>query len=150
MFMLHKETVVDTTLDRAWNFISKPQNLNLITPDDMHFKIITHLPEKMNEGMMIHYRVRIPYLGIRSWVSRIYDVVEGHSFVDEQVAGPYKYWHHHHVIEPVDNGVLFTDRITYLPPFGPVGTLANRLFVRKSLNRIFTYREERIHELLAG
>jgi ligand-binding SRPBCC domain-containing protein len=68
--------------------------------------------------------------------------------VDEQIRGPYKYWHHHHVIEPVDNGVLFTDHVEYKPPFGPIGQIANGLFIKGKLDEIFSFRARRLNELL--
>lgn len=148
MYTLHKKTVVKTTLDEAWAFIKNPANLNAITPDDMNFEIMTHVPEEMTNGMLIEYRVDLPLLGRRKWVSEIKDIVPLHSFVDEQTTGPYKYWHHHHVIEPVEEGVLFTDRISYTPPFGAIGKLGNAVFIHKKLENIFSYRGERLNEIL--
>ena len=37
-----------------------------------------------------------------------------------------------------------TDRVRYSMPFGPIGRLAHRLFVRRDLRRIFDYRRERM------
>ena len=35
---LEREQTIATELDTAWNFISAPQNLDRITPDDMDFE----------------------------------------------------------------------------------------------------------------
>ena len=147
-YTLRKTTVVNTTLDMAWDFIRNPANLNLITPDDLHFEIVTDLPSRMYEGMIIEYRVKIPVIGRQSWVSELMDIVEGRSFADVQLRGPYKYWHHHHAIEPTDGGVLFTDQVTYEVPFGILGRVAHALFIRRTLERIFRHREERLQALL--
>jgi ligand-binding SRPBCC domain-containing protein len=50
-------------------------------------------------------------------------------------------WHHQHFIEPTDQGVLMTDIVSYSPPLGFLGVLANNIFIRKQLKAIFNYRE---------
>jgi ligand-binding SRPBCC domain-containing protein len=94
----------------------------------------------MYPGMIISYKVS-PLLGIKlNWVTEITHVKEFEYFVDEQRIGPYSMWHHQHKIEPIQNGVLMTDIITYRPPFGIVGALANTLIIKKQLQQIFNYR----------
>lgn len=148
IYKLNKETVVDTTLERAWNFISNPANLNLITPDDMRFTIVTELPDQMVEGILVEYRVRIPFIGTQPWLSELKHIVPGQSFVDVQLSGPYKLWHHYHSIEETGGKVRFVDRIIYEVPYGFIGQIAHALFIRKTLERIFSHREARLQELL--
>ena len=40
-----------------------------------------------------------------------------------------------------------SDIISYKPPFGFLGSIANSLFIRKKVNEIFTYREAKLIEL---
>jgi ligand-binding SRPBCC domain-containing protein len=141
MYKLHRETVVKTTLEKAWAFIQNPANLNLITPDDMSFEIRSELPERMFEGMLVEYRVKIPVLGIRPWLSELKHIVPGRSFVDEQRIGPYALWYHYHGLEETDEGIKFIDEVTYEVPFGLIGRIAHALFIRKTLDRIFDFRE---------
>ncbi|MDF7826825.1 SRPBCC family protein [Pontiellaceae bacterium B12227] len=148
MYTLHKEIIVDTTLQEAWDFIRNPANLNLITPDDMAFEILTELPEEMTEGMLVEYRVNIPVLGKQPWLSELKHIVPQSSFVDEQKIGPYKLWYHYHGIEACEGGVLFTDHVVYEVPFGFLGKLAHSLFIGKTLERIFSFREKQFAHLL--
>lgn len=148
MYTLHKQLVVNTTLQKAWDFIRNPGNLNLITPDNMAFEIKTELPDEMFEGMLIEYRVKIPVIGKQLWLSELKHIVPLSSFVDVQLIGPYKLWHHYHAIEPHKDGVLFTDHVTYEVPFGIFGKIANSLFISKMLDRIFQYREQRFSLIL--
>ena len=138
-----KETqFIPTTLDILWDFISSPQNLKKITPPSMGFDVITSdLPEKMYAGMIIAYHVR-PLFGIKTtWVTEITHVNELKYFVDEQRFGPYTMWHHQHLIEPVEGGILMTDIIDYQPPMGFIGAIANKLVIRKTLKEIFAFRK---------
>jgi len=150
MYTLHRETTVQTSPAQAWAFICNPANLNLITPDDMRFEIRSELPDRMFEGMLVEYRVKIPLLGMQPWLSELKYIVEGHSFVDEQKIGPYKLWYHFHGLKAVPGGVRFTDHVTYEVPFGLIGRLAHVLFIRRTLERIFDYREQQLNKLLTS
>jgi ligand-binding SRPBCC domain-containing protein len=147
-FYQFKQTLkINASLDDVWDFISSPRNLKLITPEYMGFDITTKdLPEKMYPGMMIGYKVK-PLLGIpTTWVTEITHVREGQYFVDEQRVGPYTIWHHEHFIEPINGGVLMKDIVSYKPPFGILGSIANRLVIRKKLEEIFEYRSVAIEK----
>jgi len=130
-----------------WEFISVPQNLNKITPPDMAFEIIGEPPEKTYTGLLLEYRVKVPLLGWSTWLTEIKYVEEGVSFMDEQRVGPYKLWLHTHKLEDVDGGTRMTDDIRYLVPFGPIGLLANAVFVGRTLRRIFDYRRVKMEEI---
>jgi ligand-binding SRPBCC domain-containing protein len=71
-------------------------------------------------------------------------------FVDEQRYGPYSLWHHQHHFRPVPEGVEMTDIVHYRIPLGPLGNLANTLFVRRKLDALFDYRRNIIPKLLLG
>jgi ligand-binding SRPBCC domain-containing protein len=145
---LHREQVVKTDIDTAWDFIRSPRNLKKLTPDDLSFEIVTDLPDEMYNGLLIEFQVGIPLLGKQSWLTEIKYVRQRHSFVDEQRLGPYRLWYHYHEIQPEDNGVRFIDEVHYALPLGPLGTIAHALYVRKTLLHVFNYRERMIPELL--
>lgn len=147
MYTLETSQKIPATLEAVWDFMSSPINLKHITPEHMGFDILTpNLPEKIYPGMMIAYRVS-PILGIKMrWVTEITHVSEGHYFVDEQRYGPYRIWHHEHHLEAIPGGVLMRDRVSYLPPFGFLGDLAQALFIKKQLKAIFEFRERKLEE----
>ena len=98
----------------------------------------------MYPGMIISYKVS-PLLGIKvKWVTEITHIKEKEYFIDEQRIGPYSMWHHQHKILPIKSGVLMTDIVTYKPPFGFLGTLSNKIFIKKQLDEIFNFRESAI------
>ena len=91
-------------------------------------------------GLEIDHRIR-PLLGIPMlWRSRIESFDPPHSFVDVQVRGPYRLWHHTHSFEPDGDGTLMRDRVRYALPFGSLGEAAHALLVRRDLDRIFAVR----------
>lgn len=141
-----QEQKIKASLDEVWDFISSPRNLKEITPKYMGFDIITpDIPDKMYQGMIIGYKVS-PLLGIKtSWLTEITHVVDKKYFVDEQRIGPYKLWHHQHILEELPDGsVLMKDIVTYQPPFGFLGAIANSILIRKKLNEIFEFRNQAV------
>lgn len=146
-YQFKKEMKVNASLDALWDFISSPKNLKEITPDYMGFDITSKdLTEKMYPGMIISYRVK-PFLGIgTTWVTEITHVKNREYFVDEQRVGPYSIWHHEHIIEEIENGVLMKDIVSYQPPFGFLGRIANGLIIKRKLHEIFKYRSQAIEK----
>jgi len=142
-YQFQREQFIKSSIEKIWDFISSPQNLKRITPQDMGFDIRTpNLPDKIYEGMIISYTVR-PLFGIpTNWVTEITHIRDKSYFVDEQRVGPYKLWHHQHIILPEKNGVLMKDIVSYQPPFGWLGSIANVLVIKNKLNEIFDYRTE--------
>jgi ligand-binding SRPBCC domain-containing protein len=147
MYQLKRQQLVKTDMATCWDFFSSPGNLQKITPKYMGFDVLTEVPEKMYEGLMIEYRVR-PLLGIpMNWITEITHVKEHHFFVDEQRKGPYRIWHHEHHFETVDNGVLMSDIVSYELPFGILGKIAHPILVQRKLNEIFDFRFEIVEEI---
>ncbi len=147
-FQLHKTHKIPATIDQVWDFISSPDNLKKITPEYMGFNITSKLlSEKMYPGMIISYEVS-PVMGIKmTWVTEITQVKDKEYFVDEQRVGPYSIWHHEHKIEQIEGGVLMTDIISYKPPFGILGSIANSLLIKKQLQEIFDFRKGAIERM---
>ncbi len=148
VYTLKTKQIVKTSLDEAWDFFSSPANLKVITPPNMGFDIITEeVAKKMYEGQIIAYKVK-PVLGIpMTWVTEITHVKDHLFFVDEQRKGPYLMWHHEHHFKEVEGGVEMTDIISYIPPFGFLGSIANQLFIKNQLKTIFDFRFQKVETL---
>lgn len=81
-----------------------------------------------------------------TWVTEIKSVEVGHSFIDEQRFGPYRFWHHRHTFEEIHGGILMRDLVHYSLGFGPFGAIAHAIFVRQKLETIFGFREQILAE----
>lgn len=135
------------SLDAAWDFFSRPENLAKITPAALGFEITSPPQQEMYAGMIVSYRVR-PLAGIAvPWVTEISQVRQPHFFVDEQRSGPYRFWHHQHHFEAVGSGIRMTDLVHYQLPFGLPGQLLLGRLVARRLDAIFTCRERVLAEL---
>jgi ligand-binding SRPBCC domain-containing protein len=114
-----------------------------MTPPWLQFELLTPAPIEMRPGTRIDYRIRVHGFPIR----RRTEIAEWqlpHRFVDVQLRAPYTLWHHTQAFEERDGGTRCADRIRYRPRGG---ALMNWLFVSRDVERIFRYRQQRMHEL---
>jgi len=149
MYILERQQRVTASVEQAWAFLQNPANLDRITPLDLQFRIVTDVPAIMYNGLIVEYRITIPLMGTHTWVTEIKHIREGLSFVDEQRLGPYRFWYHYHAIRQENDGVLLIDQVFYQPPFGLLGQLLHRFYIRRTLERIFEYRRQRLNEFLS-
>ena len=141
VYQLKKSQKIPVPLEQVWDFIASPKNLKIITPPYMGFDITSdNQEEKMYEGMIIRYKVS-PVLGIKTtWVTEITHIKPFQYFVDEQRVGPYNLWHHEHFVDKVEGGTMMTDIVTYQPPMGFLGSIANTMLIKRKLDEIFDFR----------
>lgn len=134
-------------LDEAWEFFSTPKNLDMLTPDDMSFNIISGADDKAYAGQLITYKIKPLFNIPMNWVTEITHCVHQKYFTDEQRFGPYKFWHHQHHFNEVKDGVIMKDVLNYALPFGLLGELMGKLMLHKKVQQIFSYREEKLNEI---
>jgi ligand-binding SRPBCC domain-containing protein len=144
---LEREQVVPRPLDESFEFFSRASNLERITPPWLNFAMLTPEPIEMRAGAVIQYRLRLHRIPIR-WISQIEEFVESRRFVDRQLRGPYRLWHHRHEFASVLGGTRVRDHVDYALPLGPLGELAHAAVVRRDLARIFDYRYAAVARML--
>lgn len=147
--LLQQVQVLPIPVAEAWAFFSHPQNLAVITPEQLNLKFTNEVyGDTIYAGQIITYKVK-PLLGIPLfWLTEITHVEPLRFFVDEQRRGPYALWHHQHHFKSIAGGTEMTDIIHYQLPFGPLGNLALPI-VKKQLAQIFAYRRQKV-EVLFG
>lgn len=150
IYTLHSIQNLPISVSEAWDFLSNPDNLKVITPDYMGFHIQSKTDRPMYAGQIIEYIVT-PILGIKTkWVTEITHVKKEEYFVDEQRFGPYSLWHHTHFIKEIDGGVQMEDIVKYKLPLGKLGQLAHPILVKPKLNEIFEFRKNKLTKLFGS
>ena len=141
------EQKIPVDVKAAWNFFSHPKNLAAITPKKLHLHFINNIfSEEMYAGQIIEYKVR-PFLNIPFyWMTEITHIDDFKFFVDEQHYGPYSLWHHQHHFKAIEGGTVMTDIVHYKIPFWFLGDIANSLFVKAQLKKIFDYRYKAVED----
>ena len=142
--LLFREQWVPQPLAKVFPFFADADNLQALTPPWLNFRILTPAVE-LRPGALIEYKLHLHGVPLR-WRTLIGVWEPPHRFVDEQLSGPYRLWHHEHTFTERDGGTVLTDNVRYLAPGGPLAPLVHRVFVRPELERIFDYRQKIIAE----
>ncbi len=143
---LEREQLLPHPLDRVFAFFANARNLERITPPLLGFAVVDQAPTEMRAGTLIQYRLRLHGLSI-DWLTQIDDWEPGVRFVDRQMAGPYRLWHHTHSFEARGEATIMRDTVRYALPLWPLGEVAMPL-VRRDLKRIFDFRRDSVGKLI--
>lgn len=137
-YRLTTELLVAEPRGQVFDFFADAFQLETITPPSLRFSVCTPRPLEMRSGVLIDYKLRLHGWPIR-WRSKISNWKPPYQFVDEQLKGPYRYWHHLHTFDDVDGGTLVRDIVHYAIP---LGFIMHPLLVRRDLTTIFEYRRK--------
>ncbi|MGC4071759.1 MAG: TIGR01777 family oxidoreductase [Nibricoccus sp.] len=122
----------------AWHL--RAGALERLMPPWERTEIVKH--EGVHEGARVVVKTKAgPFRP--EWEVEHRDVIDGRQFRDVQIRGPFKRWEHTHRIEAEGSAeCILTDEIVYELPGGAVGNLIAGGWVRKKLERLFSYRHE--------
>jgi ligand-binding SRPBCC domain-containing protein len=147
--VLSRTHELEGTPAEVFPFFSDAFNLESITPRFLDFAVLTPAPIHLTTGTVIQYAMRLHGVPV-TWISSIQQWDPPYGFVDTQLSGPYRFWHHTHTFEALPGErTLMRDEVRYELPFPPLGEIAMPL-VRRDLERIFTYRGEVLPRALAA
>lgn len=144
--VLEREQFVPRPLGEVFAFFSDAANLERLTPERLHFKILSPLPIAMKPGALIDYELRLFAVPFR-WRTLIETFEPMRRFTDTQLRGPYRSWHHLHEFEAAAGGTRMWDRVEYEVPLGPLGEVARSLFVTRQVESIFDFRREAVDRI---
>jgi len=148
--VLRREQKLPGTPDAVFPFFADAHNLEAITPPWLGFRVTTPQPIEMRPGTLIEYELRLRGIPL-AWLTSIQDWTPGVRFVDAQLSGPYKLWHHTHEFEPDGaGGTVMRDTVRYALPYWPLGEVAHALLVRRDLARIFDFRATAVAQRLTA
>ncbi len=145
-YYLKREIEVDAPIEKVFTFFSNAENLERLTPQFLKFKILTPLPIDMKVGTIIEYRIDLFKIPFR-WRTRITEWENGRKFVDIQEKGPYKLWNHEHLFFQEGDKTRIVDIVAYELYGGVFAPLVHLLFVRRQIEQIFNYRNNKIAEI---
>ena len=115
---------------------------------DAHQDAFGHTGERVVAGVMsgpmalgdevtweaVHFGVR------QRLTARITAYERPHRFVDEMVHGAFARFTHEHRFEPMPDGTRVVDVFDYASPLGPLGWLADALFLEAYMTRLLAGR----------
>jgi len=116
-------------------------------PPDQMEEVVSCTVTPLCEGAHITFRAK--HGGVwRKLEAEIADWNPPNSFTSRQVKGPFGSWVHRHKFVPFQAGTLMTDQIEYTVPAGPLGILAEKLWLGSHLDEFFHFRQAEAKRLL--
>ena len=160
MAAYQRRTRIAAPFDRVWDFYSRVEGLEALTPDWMNLRVEWVRgpdgdpdPAVLEAGSAIHLSVRPFGVGPRqSWTSHIAERWEREGeavFRDTMTDGPFPHWVHTHAFHAVDGGTVVDDRVSYELPFGAAGRALGPVAV-VGFEPMFRYRHRETRRLLEG
>jgi ligand-binding SRPBCC domain-containing protein len=145
-YRFHRELTLPLPRSAVFDFFSRAENLERITPPWLRFRTLTPSPIELRKGARIAYALRLRGLPLR-WLTEIAEWDPPHRFVDIQLRGPYRLWRHTHTFEDAPGGARIVDDVEYALPLGWLGALAHP-FVERDIRQIFDYRTQAVRSAL--
>lgn len=145
-FLYNTELWLPRLRNEVFAFFADARNLETITPPWLQFNVLTPSPIVMRPGALIDYQLRVHGFPLR-WRTEITEWQPPYRFVDQQIRGPYRLWHHTHSFMERDGGTLCRDEVIYRPRGG---WLIDWLFVRRDVAQIFAYRTKQLQRIFPG
>jgi len=68
--------------------------------------------------------------------SKVTEMTSPDRFVDVQIEGPFRRFHHEHRFERLENETLMTDIIDFTSPVGPIGRLVDRIALERYMAKL--------------
>jgi len=82
----------------------------------------------------------------RQFTSKITEMQSPVLFTDEMVKGDFLSFHHEHHFKATANGTIMIDLLNFETPYGMLGKIANRIFLRSYLEKLLARRNAVIKE----
>ena len=150
---LRFESVVDQSIARVWAaFQNVTELLPALTPPAQGLILESADPLPPRIGTTVVISIQSP-IGRQRWTARYTAFDPPHAtvtgtearFVDEQTAGPFKFWRQSHEFEAAsDTTTRCIDVIDYAAPYGPLGAVADAVLIRHLICKMFAERHRRM------
>jgi ligand-binding SRPBCC domain-containing protein len=133
------ETVIHAPIERCFDLARDP---------DLHARSLGHTGERVvsrtGQGLLAlgdEVTFEGSHVGVRQRLTaRITRFEPPHQFEDRMVRGAFRSFSHLHAFRQTETGTVMTDRFEYRAPLGPLGSLAERLFLSRYLRRLLSAR----------
>jgi ligand-binding SRPBCC domain-containing protein len=145
-----KRTHFPVSAERLFAWHAEPEALERLIPPWERSQVIRRTGTLREVGSRVEIRVRIGPLW-QTWISEHTACEEGRMFRDSQIKGPFALWLHTHRFEHDGPSACYLeDRVEYALPMGRLGRMIAGRFVRRKLERLFSYRHEVTAQALRG
>jgi ligand-binding SRPBCC domain-containing protein len=133
--------VIDAPIEKVYGFHRVAENIGRITPPGVALRV------EKGEGEEVTLHMKRFGMSTRMTV-RFIEIDPPNRLVDEQIAGPFRFWRQTRIFERVGEGTRLTDRVEYEVGFGLLGAIAGRLVIDRQIASMFRHRQNALRKIL--
>ena len=142
LFHFSKRSRIDAPAADVFAWLNRPGAFERLVPPWESVTTISRTGTAPQPGSRTEFAIGVGPFRQR-WVAEHTAYEPGRMFRDEQISGPFARWVHTHTVEPAEAASCWlNDEIEYALPFGALGAALGAGFVRRKLERGFTFRQQ--------
>jgi ligand-binding SRPBCC domain-containing protein len=131
--------LVDTSVNKAWDFYTDLHHLQVITPKKLDLRIIESSGKKITLGQTASFSSKI--ITRITWKTKI-TFCEPYRYVDEMSNSLFKRWKHTHVFHKInENQTRIDDEVEFVLQYGVIGRMFE-WYAMDKLKTIFAHRQQ--------
>lgn len=136
---IHLTSFIAAPIERVFN-LSRSINLHLVSTASTNEKAIDGvLTGLINKDETVTWQAK-HFFKTRLFTSKITEMHSPVFFTDEMLKGDFKSFHHQHHFKAAENGTIMIDLIDFESPYGIIGKIVNRLFLRSYIEKFLIER----------
>ncbi|MEM1349177.1 MAG: TIGR01777 family oxidoreductase [Myxococcota bacterium] len=133
---------LDHPVEALASWHARPGAFQRLAPPWETMEVVRQVGD-ITDGSILEFKVKQGPVAL-TWEAHHEGYEPGRQFIDVQKRGPFASWAHTHRFEPRgEEASTLDDHIHYKLPLSPVSDLVAGWFVRKMLDRMFTFRHRR-------
>ncbi|HMO62304.1 MAG TPA: SRPBCC family protein [Ferruginibacter sp.] len=145
MSTIHLTTFIAAPAERVFD-LSRSVNLHRISTMHTGEKAIDGtMNGLMNENDWVTWQAKHLYRQ-RKFTSKITGMQRPEYFIDEMIKGDFKNFRHEHHFKATDNGTIMIDLLQFECPYGIIGTLLEKFYLKNYLENLLQQRNKVVKE----
>jgi len=136
-------------IQKVFSFFGSARNLERLTPGFLRFRFRKLPTEPLQAGATIDYQLRLHGIPVW-WRTRIDEWCPPRRFVDVQIRGLFRRWHHTHEFMVDGSGTVIKDTVNFDLYFRSLYRTPVLRWINTDLRLIFEYRRRQTTKILAG
>lgn len=142
---IHLTSFIAAPVERVFD-LSRSINLHQISTSSTGEKAIDGVVSGLiNKNETVTWQAK-HFFKTRLFTSKITEMQSPAMFTDEMVKGDFVSFHHEHHFKPTANGTIMIDLLNFETPYGVLGKIVNKLFLRSYLEKFLAKRNAVIKE----
>ncbi len=145
MSSIHLTTIINAPIERVFD-LSRSINLHKISTAATREEAVAGVTSGLiNLNETVTWQAKHLFK-IRRFTSKVTSMEKPVFFIDEMIQGDFKSFKHEHHFKSIVNGTIMIDLVEFESPYGTVGEILNRIYLKNYLKKLLIKRNEVIKE----